>query len=87
MRRLKFFWERQREDNIFAVQQWVRAQNLENEYALLFEKVRAVVNAIENQGLVPKYQNFVARKHREEWPALWQAIDDLVEEHMKKRRP
>jgi hypothetical protein len=31
--------------------------------------------AIQNKGIVPKYQEHVTRKHRDEWPELWRAID------------
>jgi hypothetical protein len=45
-----------------------RIENYERAFGDIFA-------AIENKGKMPKYQDFVARKHRDEWPDLWQAID------------
>lgn len=49
-----------------------RNQNLEN-------AVSDIVKAINDKGKVPQYHAHVLRKHREEWPTLWQALDKLVE--------
>jgi hypothetical protein len=37
-----------------------------------------IVTAIENKGKVPKYQEHVTKKHRDEWPDLWRAIDKAL---------
>jgi hypothetical protein len=40
--------------------------------------VRAVVQAITNEGRVPGYHRQVMQRHRSEWPTLWRALDQLV---------
>lgn len=40
----------------------------------------ALVRAIENPGPSPHWHRQVLHKHRKEWPALWAAIDKILDE-------
>ena len=53
------------------VENFLLKKKLEN-YEQAFGDISA---AIENKGKMPKYQDFITQKHRDEWPDLWQAID------------
>lgn len=57
---------------------WVEKLALKKRNDNLEEVTRQIVKAIEDKGKVPKYHDHVMRKHRDEWPALWQALDNLV---------
>lgn len=35
--------------------------------------------AVEDEGPNPRYHREVMERHREEWPALWAAIDEILE--------
>lgn len=49
---------------------------IENErYRSIFKDIEKAVN---DAGLVPKYHHHVMKKHRDEWPTLWKAIDRLL---------
>lgn len=37
-----------------------------------------VVAAVELAGPHPEYHATVVARHRQEWPTLWQAIDELI---------
>lgn len=47
------------------------------------EKYRSIFNDIEktikDAGVVPKYHHHVMKKHRDEWPTLWKALDRLLD--------
>lgn len=45
----------------------------------LRDAIDTLLNAINTAGPVPKHHIQVAAKHREEWPTLWKAIDQLRE--------
>ena len=49
------------------------------------ERLRAVLEqlrkAIANKGPSPTHHQAVMKRHRQEWPTLWQAIDNLIGEH------
>ena len=38
----------------------------------------ALRNAVQDEGRVPEYHRLIMARHREEWPALWVAIDRLL---------
>lgn len=40
--------------------------------------IDALRTAIQDQGPFPGYHRYVMARHREEWPALWAAIDQLL---------
>ena len=42
--------------------------------------VQAVRRAIEDAGSHPGYHRSVMKRHRAEWPALWRALDQLLEQ-------
>lgn len=42
--------------------------------------VDRIVAAVKNPGPNPMYHHNTMRRHRLEWPELWKAIDDLIEE-------
>ena len=39
-----------------------------------------IERAILDQGINPPHHIVTMRKHRDEWPVLWEAIDKLMEE-------
>ena len=45
--------------------------------------IQKLIDAIRIEGPVPSYHHHVMRKHRKEWPTLWNAIDKIVSEHQK----
>ena len=38
----------------------------------------AVVRAIKQEGPQPRYHREVMARHRNEWPTLWEALDELM---------
>lgn len=42
------------------------------------QAVKAVIEAIRNEGSHPQYHREVMARHRREWPTLWKALDALV---------
>jgi hypothetical protein len=38
----------------------------------------ALADAVGDKGPRPDYHDKVERRHRREWPRLWQAIDDVL---------
>ena len=42
------------------------------------QAIERLITAIKNEGPVPQYHRHVMRKHRDEWPRLWGAIDEIV---------
>lgn len=42
------------------------------------EAVELVRRAISNPGRVPSWHYAIMRKHRKEWPTLWNALDELL---------
>jgi len=40
--------------------------------------VLKIADAIENEGKAPWYHRRVWKRHRKEWPALWEGLDDLM---------
>lgn len=49
-------------------------QNQINDYN---KAINAIYAVIENPGIVPTYHYHILRKHRSEWPGLWEKIDNL----------
>lgn len=47
--------------------------------------IQAIYDAIKNEGISPDHHRRVMRKHRRQWPTLWRAIDNLLEEFEKSR--
>ena len=45
----------------------------------LAHAIRDVRRAVQNEGPVPKHHRAVMARHRREWPALWEAIDRLMQ--------
>lgn len=37
-----------------------------------------IVSAVIDEGISPKYHRAVLKKHRTEWPFLWQKIDSVI---------
>lgn len=66
-----------REQEQFAISQWIYSEKHRHDLAELSKHVYNVIRAIDEKGLVPKYHDFVLKKHRDEWPQLWAALDDL----------
>lgn len=77
------FRKRDYEAESFAIQQWISANSCQAELDILRAKIAELDTIIQNRGLVPRYQDFVERKHRDEWPLLWSAIDSLREEYRR----
>lgn len=44
----------------------------------LREAVKAVQEAIRDEGPGADYHREMMRKHRQEWPTLWRALDRLI---------
>lgn len=42
------------------------------------EALTMLRRAIEDEGPVPSYHRRIMRRHRDEWPTLWRAIDALL---------
>lgn len=40
--------------------------------------INEIVEAIKNKGPSPGYHNKIMNKHKKEWPTLWAALDNLV---------
>jgi hypothetical protein len=36
-----------------------------------------IMDAIEDEGRVPRYHRQIMARHRKEWPTLWRAIDRI----------
>jgi hypothetical protein len=60
------------------VEAWINNFFVKKRNSNLEEAARQIIKAINDKGRVAKYHDHVERKHREEWPALWKAIDNLV---------
>jgi len=43
----------------------------------LAEAVSALVAAIRDEGISPKFHHMMMIRHRQQWPVLWQAIDRI----------
>ena len=43
----------------------------------LAEAVSALVAAIRDEGVSPKFHRMMIVRHRQQWPVLWQAIDRI----------
>jgi len=41
--------------------------------------IRDIGRAVRLENMSPQHYAKVMRRHRKEWPALWAAIDDLLE--------
>lgn len=41
------------------------------------DAIDAILRAIEDEGPSPAHHRAIMRRHREEWPALWRALDKL----------
>lgn len=63
------------------VEAWIDNFFLKRKVADLEKATAGLVRAIRDKGAVPQYHNHVMKKHRDEWPALWQAIDNIVKAH------
>lgn len=69
----------QRELEAKLVEAWIENFFLKKKVKNTDLAIEALVTAIQNKGPVPQYHNHVMRKHREEWPKLWEALDKVVE--------
>lgn len=45
----------------------------------VYEAATKVARAIRNEGPQPEWHRGVMERHRQEWPTLWKALDDLLE--------
>lgn len=61
------------------VEAWIETFFLKKKIKNTDLAITALISAIGNQGPVPQYHIHVMKKHREEWPQLWEAIDKVVE--------
>jgi hypothetical protein len=53
----------------------VHAKMENDRYRSIFEDIE---KAVKDAGIVPKYHHHVMKKHRDEWPTLWKAIDRML---------
>lgn len=60
------------------VEAWIENFFLKKKVENIETATAELVRAIRDKGAVPQFHNHVMRKHREEWPALWKAIDNIV---------
>lgn len=56
----------------------IDAFHIRNEKELYKQCLQQILNAIQDEGMVPQYHRHVLRKHRSEWPVLWKAIDSAM---------
>lgn len=42
------------------------------------QAIEELRRAIKDKGPVPAYHDDILRRHRREWPTLWEAIDKLL---------
>ncbi len=49
------------------------------EFYDMADAVKQVREAVEDEGNHPYHHRKVLREHRRQWPALWEAIDTLLE--------
>lgn len=52
--------------------------HLQNEVDQYSKLTNELFNAIEDPGVVPMYHHHILRKHRSEWPRLWESIDKII---------
>lgn len=76
---LVFKRREQRELEGKLVEAWIENFFLKKKVKNTDLAMAALVTAIQDKGAVPQYHAHVMKKHREEWPALWAAIDKIVE--------
>ena len=43
----------------------------------MLDALEGILEAIDNKGPSPKYHDIVMKRHREEWPRLWERIDEV----------
>lgn len=68
------------------VEVWIENFFLKKKLSNLEKATTELVKAIRDKGAVPQYHNHVMRKHRDEWPTLWQAIDNIVKAHNTREK-
>lgn len=61
------------------IEAWIENFYLKRKVNNMDKATAALVKAVRDKGAVPQFHNHVMRKHREEWPTLWKAIDSLIE--------
>jgi hypothetical protein len=49
-------------------------------------QLRQIRNAIYDEGVNPQHHRSVMRRHRKEWPTLWEAIDESMKDLAQKPR-
>lgn len=57
-----------------------RAVYSEIENRRLLSCIEQLKSAINDEGPNPRYHNKIMKKHRRDWPVLWEAIDRLVKD-------
>ena len=60
------------------VEAWVELFFLKKQNDEMRDAIYDIIAAIEDKGAVPQYHNHVMRKHKEEWPTLWKAINKAI---------
>lgn len=63
------------------VEAWIENFFLKKKESNMENSIAELVKAIRDRGAVPQFHNHVMRKHRAEWPTLWNAIDNIVKEY------
>lgn len=66
------------------VEAWVELFFLKKQNDEMKNAISSIIAAIEDKGAVPQYHNHVMRKHKEEWPTLWNAIDKAIKAYYIK---
>jgi len=46
----------------------------------LASPINKIIRAVTNPGPVPAFHAKTMQRHRTEWPALWSAIDELIQQ-------
>ena len=65
--------------SILSAEEVLRMEkNLRAEIASLEKKLASIVSAITDEGRMPEYHQQIMKKHRQEWPTLWQALDEIL---------
>lgn len=56
----------------------VKSAKLELENRYLRRRIAGIRDAIYDEGVQPRFHRSLMYKHRNQWPTLWKAIDDLI---------
>lgn len=68
------------------IEAWIENFFLKKKVNNMEKATAELIRAVKNKGPVPQYHSHVMKKHREEWPALWKAIDSLTEAYYLREK-